>query len=164
MDEASFSVKMEVKGIEDIDSLEQHFSDAVNSGMRELKDVIEEKWKDLAEQQLDTSKEEYLKGLSVQSIDNDVFVELTGWLPVSVETGADRFDMKKTLLGDKVSKVIPFDKGGGQVGFRTITQNSDGWWHPGIQAKSIYSQVQDALDEDMLEDVFKDKLTTRTNV
>jgi hypothetical protein len=90
----------------------------------------------------------------------DVDVRLTGWVPVAIEQGAPRFDMKPGILGSRESRVIPLDKD--PVEFRTMKAQSSGWWHPGLQARSIAAQVQKEMPR-LVDDVFK-PLTARIKV
>ena len=74
-------------------------------------------WRSLASKELHTSKEEYLDSMIPPEMSvtgsHGIKVELglSGWLPVAVEKGVSRFDMKKSLFtSGKSKRIIPFHK------------------------------------------------------
>lgn len=85
----SFKMKMP-----DFDKLQKDFEDKINQAMDEYTEEVSQRWKEKAEMYLDTSKDPYLAGLSVEKIDMGCRVTLSGWLPVAVEQGIPAFDMK----------------------------------------------------------------------
>ena len=115
---------------------------AAAASIDDVSDELEKIWRDKAGQQLHTSKQAYLDGLSFHTSGDEVQVTVDGGLATAVETGSERFDLKPGFLGSATSRVIPI--GGG---FKTVSAKSDGWWHPGIQARDIGTQVIDELED-----------------
>lgn len=149
----TLKIDVEFVGI-DVDKLDAAVQKMVESGMEKFRDEIEKKWRERAESTLDTSRDQYLEGLSVTHSGMDIDVKLTGWLPVAVEQGTPRFDMKPGILGTDDSRVIPLGGGMGAPKFRTMKAQSSGWWHPGIQARAISEQVKKEIPQ-MVKDVFE---------
>ncbi len=154
-------VEMEVKGI-DWDELESEFDGVIDEGLDTLAEEIEWSWREKAAKKLRESKEEYLDGLSVERIGNDIQGKLTGPLAVAVETGAKSFDLKPGFLGNRLSRIIPMGeyKGGDgpvvpQIGrFRTVSVGSSGWIHPGWEPRAIHEEIQEEIDDTLADKVF----------
>lgn len=156
MSDARLHVYMTVH--EESPTLSEDLEEIVQEGLDELMEEIEWSWRQKAAMTLDTSREEYLKGISVERTGDEIQVTLDGWLPVAVETGCEPFAMKPGLLGSALFRVIPMGKPKASKGFATVSINSTGWWHPGIQARSIATQVEDEM-ESLFDKVFANKFT-----
>lgn len=136
----------------DVDDLADEAEQIVRDHMAELKTKIETSWREKAQSTLNTSRDKYLNGLTVEQDGDKIVCTIEGWLPVAVEQGVERFDMKQNLSG---SRIVPLmGKDGGDRRFRTMKQGGQGWWHPGIQAKKIHEQVASELESDILPAVF----------
>lgn len=83
-----------------------------------------------------------------KTADGETPVYLEGWLPLALEHGTKRFDMKPGLLASpkaKLSKegkkylVVPIEKGT----FRVVSENSkkSSWIHPGLTARNFTQQA-----------------------
>lgn len=142
------------------DSVLKAFEASIEKGLDALQNRIEDTWHAKAAMTLKTSLEAYQKGIKVTRSSDGVSVTLEGWLPVAVETGVQRFDMKSGLLAGRSTRVIGFDKSSDK-GFRTVSPQSTKWWHPGIQARAIYSQVKNEMDQ-LVGDVFEPLLSRVT--
>ena len=121
-------------------------------GMREYRDEIEQEWRLMVYQTTNTTTDAYLAGLTVEIQGGDTVVaSVDGWLPIALETGVPRFDMKPGLLKGRISRVIRLANGN----FRTVSINSpkDSWWHPGIQARDIASKIEREAPK-IMEEVF----------
>jgi len=89
------------------------------------------KWIRLASSKLNSSRSDYLEGISEVEYGNDSrTISLTGWLPNAIEEGIDSFDMRKTLLGDSpTSKPAKVSKSGHKyksIPFRHATPGTKG--------------------------------------
>lgn len=100
---------------------------------------------------------QYVENLTVgmtRSAETPIY--LKGWLPLALERGVRRFDMKPGFLSSskvKTSKigtkylVVPIQKGSliSDVEFKTVTSKSRrrSWIHPGIKAKSFAERAID---------------------
>lgn len=152
-------VDMEVHGI-DWDWLEGQFDKELKEGMKKLSEEIDTTWRKFAEERLNQSKAQYLEGLHVDLIGQDVQAELRGFVPVAVEEGLAGYDMKPGLLGTALAKVIPIGKRAGESPRPTrLTQNSKGWKHPGFQARKIHEDVQSKVDEEIMPKIFGDMIS-----
>lgn len=149
---ANLTFSMEVTS-PDWDKIEEELNQKINEGMQDFADKIEATWRDKAAQTLKTTKDQYLKRLSVEKIDNGVEVTLSGTLPVNIETGCAPFDMKPKLLGNAISKIIPLgakkEQGIPATSFAIVRKSSpqSSWWHPGFQAIKIGEQIQEEVPE-----------------
>lgn len=148
-------IQMDVVGA-NFDKITSELEQAIEEGWAEVAKEIEKIWQEKAAQELNTSREDYLRGLSVEHLGGDLIqASLTGFLPVAIEDGHQGYDMKKGMLGSGIRRVIPIGKRkGGAINFRSMTSSSDGWWHPGFQAKQIHKQVQDEVSERVIAEVF----------
>lgn len=157
-------IHMDVKGM-DIDALEKQFDEHVKEGMDQLVDRIDETWRNKAAEQLNTTREQYLNGLSVERIGDDLIkAQLEGFLPVALEDGHERYDMKPGFLGSGLKRVIPIGKSAGKpVQYRTMKAGGSGWFHPGFEGKKIGEQVQQEVDERLAFEVF-DPLVSRKTI
>lgn len=135
---AKVTYQLKVKG-PSASQIGSSFDAAYAEGMRNFKTEITRIWNEKAAASLDTTTQAYMSGLSVQVVSDGVEATLSGWLPVALETGAQRFDMKPGLLRDRQSRVIKMHDGE----FRTVSQMSPAhsWWHPGFKPKSIHEEV-----------------------
>ncbi len=72
---------------------------------------LRERIVELAESNLDSSKERYLEGLQDAELERDrLVIRLEGALPVMVEEGADEYDMRQTLLSrGQRSRAVRFE-------------------------------------------------------
>jgi len=126
---------------------------AIYEGLKELRNEVEMTWNRYAQMAFDTSAKEYMAGVSVKvnSQADGIQIDIQGWLPVALETGAPRFDMKPGLLKGRDFRVIPMHDGE----FRTVSKTSpkDSWWHPGFQGRRIHEQIE-WESSDMLERAF----------
>lgn len=148
-------IQMDVVGA-NFDAISQKLEEAIEEGWATVAKEIERVWQEKAAQELNSTRDDYLKGLSVDHLGGDLIqATLTGFLPVAIEEGHQGYDMKKGMMGSAVRRVIPIGKRkGGNINFRTMTAASDGWWHPGFQAKQIHKQVQEEVAERVIPEVF----------
>ena len=153
--------KIELKGPKS-QEFDKAFNTMLDAGMDELTKKVEDSWKQKATASLDTSKDEYLKALKIDSNQETITVSLNGWLPVVVETGAEPFDLKPGLLQGRQSRPIPIGKPFKY--FRTVSVNSpaDSWiWkehkHPG--GVQINKQIQEEVDNNLVPKIFGDLLS-----
>lgn len=83
---------------------------AVTAGLSKIGDIARTKWVTLAMQRLNTSQRDYVAAISnpVLSVDDkgnpQVTLTLRGKFPNMVETGADPFDLRATLLNPSLPK------------------------------------------------------------
>ncbi len=112
---------------------------AIQEGLRKFRDEIEQLWHQKANEQLNTTVNDYLRGLSITITRDGVEAEITGFLPVALEGGLPTFDMKPGLTARGGKVIIPINGG-----FRSVSAKSpsDSWWHPGLQARNIGEQVK----------------------
>lgn len=130
-------------------------------------------WKREASQRLNTSREAYLAGLSIDFFDDATFIlGLEGFIPMMIEGGVDRFDMKPGFLNSPKAKhgppklpravaaslpdkpkgvrkhmVVPFTNNS-PIEFRTVTDKSppDSWiWKRRKMGLKIAPDVWDEL-------------------
>lgn len=154
-------IHMEVIGL-DFDKLEKEFDESFADAWSKLADRIEKEWQDLASQQLKSSKDQYLQGLKVEKVGNELIqASLTGFIPVAVEEGISGYDMKKGLLGGNLARVVPIGKRAGDQPprFTVLTPDSRGWQHPGIKARQLHQQVQTLVDEKLVNEIFGDAVS-----
>jgi hypothetical protein len=147
-----------------LDRLFEELEDEADDAMDRLVDAIDKTWREKASQQLKSSLDQYLEGLNIERVgDNEIQASLTGFLPVAIEKGHEKFDMKPDTLGNALSKIIPLGgKSSGTPKFRTMKADSSGWIHPGFTAKSIGEQVQQEMD-DIVKEVF-DPIFSRRSI
>ena len=134
---------------------EKQLEAEISAGLQEFRAALELSWREKVQQNLKTTSDEYLRNLSFSVKKDSVEATLTGWLPVALETGAERFDMKPGLLKGRQSRIIPMADGE----FRTVSQFSprDSWWHPGFQARGFGEQVKQeapAIAEKIFKPIF----------
>lgn len=148
--------QIDVKGI-DLDRLEEEFEKSVADSMNKFASAIDESWRKIASSELNTTKDKYLKGLTVEKTGPDTVTgTLEGFLPVALEDGAQRFDIKKKMLqGHPLGRIIPLGKSSGlPPKFVAMTPGHPGWWHPGFEARAIHKKVQKEIEEQIASDVF----------
>ncbi len=86
--------------------------DTLRGIMLDVVDAARAKWIRLAMDQLRSSQQEYVKGISGVRVEGDVaYITLDGALPNMIENGFSPFDMRDTLLGPGVPIVGPGEKG-----------------------------------------------------
>jgi len=124
---------------------ERAMVDAYRQGLTAFGKELERVWRDKASSELNSTFAAYMSGLSVRVSNDGVEATLSGWLPVALEAGAKRFDMKPGLLRKRQSRVIPMHDGD----FRTVSVRSpaSSWWHPGFEARNIHEDVFDQTDK-----------------
>jgi len=130
--------RIEIKGPSS-SQIEKAVMAAHKQGSAALAKEVERVWREKAQSVLDSSLTEYMDGLIVRADVDGVEATLSGWLPVALESGAQRFDMKPGLLKNRTSRVIPMHDGE----FRTVSKTSppSSWWHPGFEAYDIHEEV-----------------------
>lgn len=150
----SLKIDVEFEGI-DVRKLEEAINQALQKGWDKLRVEVEKKWKAQASTTLDSSEDAYLKGLTVTGSGMEIDVRLTGGLPVAVEQGSQRFDLKPGFLANHSSRVIPLHiKGKSKPKFVLLSgMQHPGWWHPGIQARAIHKQIFDRTPQ-MVDNIF----------
>lgn len=146
----------------DVDDIADEAEDIVHQHMADLRTNIETTWASKAQATLNTSREKYLDALSVELEGDKIVVTITGWLPVGVEQGLERFQMNKNVVGSKIIALV--GKDGGETRFRTMKAGSAGWWHPGIIARKIHEQVFAEMESDVLPAVFVEAFSSRRTV
>lgn len=63
-------------------------------------------WKSLAKQQLSTTAKEYIQGIGpVEQTETTATIRLSGFLPVHLEKGLKKFDMKPGILKSSKAKI-----------------------------------------------------------
>ncbi len=145
-------------------------------------------WKSEAGRKLKSSRIAYQKGIDFKIVDElSFYLELSGFIPYAVEAGVKSFDMKPGLLANPSKrknlhkrkrwptlksatryKIVPInDKGYIRMTkpkkFRTVTDVSPGWIHPGLEGRNLVEAVVDQLDryiipkhmEKLMEEVFR---------
>lgn len=120
----------------------------LDEGMKMFAEKVKEVWTEKANNTLHETKDEYLKGLTVEATDDGVNVTLSGALPVWLEEGTP-FDMKTGVLPRIVrsdSFTTP-DAKGRISPFRTISKDApdDAWWTPQREGNKIAEQVRQEL-------------------
>lgn len=157
------NISIRIEG-DQFEQLLQELEKNIEEGMREMHKEIEQIWRSKAAQTLHKSLDKYNEGLSFELSGYDTLVKLEGYLPVGIETGAPRFDMKSGLLQNKNPNIIPLEGNTGAKEFRTVSSNSapDSWWHPGLQARAISQQVMEELDSGKVEEIFTPFITRKT--
>jgi hypothetical protein len=138
----------------DWQKVEERAEASVQEGLKKFRDAIEKLWHEKAQATLKESADRYLEGLSIRVTRDGLEATISGFIPVALESGMERFDMKPGLTKNG-AQVIPLAKGG----FRTVSPNSpgDSWWHPGIQAAEIGEQVKEEAPA-VADRIFKDLL------
>src|SRR5688500_13749318 len=91
------STSIEVKD-GDVDKLEMNIIAMFEEGMDKLAEEMEWVWRQKAAATLKTSKDEYLKNLTVTNDKESITFSLEGFLPTAVETGTEGFDLKPGFL------------------------------------------------------------------
>jgi hypothetical protein len=144
MSGARYTVNMVHIGVDE-DGFSEAFNKILSEGVDAMAEEIEWRWRQKASSTLKTSREEYLKGISVEVHNGTIQCNLDGWLPVAVETGCEQFDMKPGLLAGRIFRNIPMNKP--FTHFKRLSTFSKGWNFPGLQARGILKQVEDELEE-----------------
>ncbi len=90
------------------------------------------KWVRLAQTELGSSKQEYIKGIQSPKADGALerSITLLGWLPNAIETGLAPFDLRNTLLGPGSSIRRPIMKATGKAGRSgaTLYEHTGGYY------------------------------------
>lgn len=137
----SIHIKIFLKA--NVDKLAAAIERGTRASLDRLSNAIENLWRVKAQEELKNTSDVYMKGVKVRVDNGAIRIDLEGWLPVALETGAEKFDLKPGFLGNRQSRVIPF----GNNVYRTVSQTSpkDSWWHPGLGARAIREKVVTAL-------------------
>jgi hypothetical protein len=140
----SQNFKVEVKGPKGSD-VEKAVDKAMKEGMEQLRNEMEMQWMRHAQMKLKTTSKQFMDGVNITQVPDGIDIEISGWLPVALETGAPSFDMKPGLLGNRSSRVIKLHDGE----FRTVSKNSpqDSWIHPGFESRNIHEAVEAEADD-----------------
>jgi hypothetical protein len=157
MSNARLYVQMDVEGF-DMPGVFDAIEEGIEEGFQRLAEAIEWEWRQKAAQTLRTSREEYLRGLSVDVQGTEITVRVTGALAVAVESGSEPFDMKDGFLRGALSRTIPMES---PLRFRQAPAKTAVWWHPGIQARAIGDQVQSDMDR-LLADTVNAAISRKT--
>lgn len=121
--------------------------------MERLAEEVEWEWKRLASSKLDESKDKYLDGFSVEKVGKEVRVRLDGFLASALERGASSYDLKPGFLKGRIWRNIPM--GHPTVNrFRRVSWNSSGWKHPGFKPMGIADEVQEAVSNRIVPEIF----------
>ncbi len=146
-------ISLEIKGFDE-DALFAYIEDTIDGGLEKLAEEVEWQWRIKAGETLNKSKDKYLEGLKVEVGSEGVEVSLNNWLGVAVESGSTEFDLKPGFLQGAASRVIPLEKETGTPIFRTVSIDSNGWIHPGIEARAIHKQIENDMDN-IVNETFK---------
>lgn len=133
-----------------------HVNLRIDLAMDELADEVEWTWRRLAadSSKLNTTKQTYLDAIEVSREGDSIVLALTDTLAAAVEEGSDPYDLKPGFLKGRTHRVIPLVESGRPVQFRTISQKSGPWIHPGIHPRSIVGEVKAEVENTILSDVF----------
>jgi hypothetical protein len=114
------------------------------AGLNAFRDEVEKAFMAKAQVKLSSTFDEFKDGVRVAIAGDGVEIHVEGWLPVALETGHERFDMKPGLLDGRDYRVIPMHDGE----FRTVSKNSpsESWWHPGFEPRNIHKDIEDDVD------------------
>lgn len=114
-------------------------------GLTAFRDEVEKAFLAKAQMKLSSTFDAFKQGVRVTAGGEDVSINIEGWLPVALESGHQRFDMKPGLLDGRAFRVIPMHDGE----FRTVSTKSspESWWHPGFEAKEIHKDIENDVDE-----------------
>ena len=162
-------IQMDFEG-PNIEEMENKFKQAMEDGMDELAEEIEQFWRAKASETLVESKDKYLKGFTVERVGNDIQAVLTGHLAVGMESGAPPQNLKAIFGLGKIipmgfppaSGAAPFHQGREMPRFRTVSDKSP-WTTPGLRPGasgsrptgiSISERVQTEVDERLVDEVF----------
>jgi len=143
---------METEGL-DFYKIQNAFEDVFHEGLDKVAVRLEELWREKAKSTLNTSKDAYLAGISVERVGDEIDFSLNGALAVAVESGSDGFDMKPGILKNKPFVNVPINDGSGNPIFRRMSKRSTGWNHPGIRARNLTEQVEKEATP-IIDDVF----------
>jgi len=88
----------------------------------------------------DRAKARYLSAIQPYR-DPKAGAYITDKIAILLEKGWGRFDMKPGLLKGLRWRVIPL-RIAGQVQFRTVSENSKGWIHPGYGGAHVMHRVE----------------------
>ena len=132
-----------------VERLEKEVQKEIEDGLNELAIEIRNIWQQKASSKLNSTYDEYIRNLFVERQGTEVVATIYGALPVAIEQGSSRFDLKPGFLGSSVFRIV----GIGLNKFRTVQSQSNKWWHPGIQAKAFHEQVQNEIPK-MLGKIF----------
>lgn len=144
----------------DWDNLQEKFEAAVEEGVEEWAEEIEWSWRAKAASTLTQSRESYLKAISVERVGaTEIVSTLTSgdsqkWnLPRAIEFGSDSYDLKKGFLQGRQYRVIPM--GYPTINrFRTVSQFSSGWQHPGFEPRGLLEEVQEEMEGGKIDEIF----------
>ena len=139
----------------------------VDVALDELTEEVEWQWRMLASRstELKSTKEKYLDAIEVKREGDEIILSLTDPLAASMEAGSGPYDLKPGFLRGKQFRIIPLVSPGTDnvTGFRTLTQGSAGWVHPGHKARKIVDQVTAELEATVVVEVLA-KVFSRTKI
>ena len=154
-------IELSVTGV-DWQQLEKDFENAIEEGMAELRDEVEQRWYEMADDQLGSRSELYKENVTFEEMERSLMVTIQG-PAVGMEQGTGPYDLKPGFLRGQTTRVIPLEKkhpekGGQTLQFRTLTSWATGWWHPGFQASGISAQIMDVMEDEIVPKVFAPRL------
>jgi hypothetical protein len=94
----------------------------------DLSEMARMRWINLARQQLQSSRQDYIQGIQpVQASPGVRTIVLVGWLPNAIEKGLDGFDLRSTILENPNSRIRKpiMEK---QQGWRSGAAMQTGWY------------------------------------
>lgn len=125
--------------------------------LEELSEEVEWNWRKLAASstELRSTKSRYLDAIEVSRDGDEIVLTLNDELVSAMESGSDPYDLKPGFLKGKQFRIIPLvDEGTNNVTrFRTVSQGSSGWIHPGHKARKIVEQVKVEVETNILGEV-----------
>jgi hypothetical protein len=135
-----------------VDEMAAQVEADIKMAIQKISGFTEEQYFVKASGTLRNTLQEFMEGVNVELSEDGVEVTIDGWLPLALEEGTGRFDMKPGLLAGRQHRTIPMHDGG----FRRVSENSpaSSWWHPGLQAANISEQVKEEV-EPYAEELFK---------
>lgn len=129
----------------------------IDTALDDLVDEVEWTWRKIAASSptLKSTKSKYIDAIKVEREGDEIVMSLTDELASAMESGSKPYDLKPGFLKGKQSRIIPLvDKGTNNVTrFRTVTQGSSGWIHPGHKPTKIVDQVKNELETTVLGEV-----------
>ena len=142
--------------VEPPEGLDEEIQSKVDDAMDRLGEEVEWEWRRIAARDLAQSKDEYLNGMSVEVIDGQIIMKVTGPLAIAVEGGSEKFDLKPGFLKGKTSATIPLfgNRPPNIDRLRTVPSKTKPWIHPGIKARNLIDKVTDKVEEQLLDEVF----------
>lgn len=145
------TIEIEIVGA-DWDKIIKAFEDRIEEGLRELTGETETAWQMEAHRVLGDRAEAYNNDISFSATKEAVEVTL-GETATEMEFRTKPYDLKPGFLwyGELARRVIPFEGG---TKFRTVTNRSSGWIHPGFPGADIREAVQEKMDSEIVPKVY----------